>query len=309
MKRSVILALVSIGAVLITQPQAMAAGSGGGGGGGGGFSSSPGAQIDVAKYYQEGVQALQTGDFRSAVAKLREAARGAPDAGAVQYAYALALIGNGEGKIARRPLERAVRDAAAPADAHFRLGELYLADGKPEKAKERLDALEGLITRCNASCDEKRRTQLQTARDALKDAIEKPANPAPANTTGWSLPSIGEGRAAFAEAVGLINAERFREALPVLARAGEAIGPHPDILTYQGFAHRKLGQHAEALAFYEAALRLNPDHRGATEYLGEFFVTRNEMDKARAQLAKLERLCPFGCAERDDLARMIAAHG
>ena len=31
------------------------------------------------------------------------------------------------------------------------------------------------------------------------------------------------------------------------------------------------------------------------------------MDKARANLAKLENLCPQGCEEREDLAKAIAA--
>lgn len=285
-----------------------ALGAGSGGGGGGGAPSAP--QVDVSKLYQEGVQALEARDYARASSKLREAARAAPDAGVVNYAYALALLGKGDATAARRPLERAVRDRTSPADAHLQLGLLYFNAGDLEKANARVTALNVMIAACDAACGDARRQTLQAAQQKLKAALEAPTPPAadPAQT-GWNLPDAGAGRVKFAAAVELINAGDFAAALPVLAQAGEAIGPHPDVLTYQGFANRKLGRFDEAMHFYQAALKLNPNHRGATEYLGEFYVEQGQLTKARAQLAKLDRLCPYGCAEREELARWIAARG
>ncbi len=46
-------------------------------------------------------------------------------------------------------------------------------------------------------------------------------------------------------------------------------------------------------------------HRGAKEYMGELFVELGEIDRAEERLAVLDRACPFGCAEYEDLKRRI----
>ena len=83
-------------------------------------------------------------------------------------------------------------------------------------------------------------------------------------------------------------------------------GPHPDVLTYQGFANRKLHNYDVAISYYSAALKLDPDHRGANEYLGEYYVETGQMAKAKAQLVTLDRICKFGCEEAEELRRWIA---
>ncbi|MEQ8750527.1 MAG: tetratricopeptide repeat protein, partial [Amphiplicatus sp.] len=69
--------------------------------------------------------------------------------------------------------------------------------------------------------------------------------------------------------------------------------------------NRKLGRIEQAQDYYAQALAIDPDHLGANEYLGELYLEINEIEKARRQLAKLDALCAFGCAEREDLARLI----
>ena len=66
-------------------------------------------------------------------------------------------------------------------------------------------------------------------------------------------------------------------------------------------------QLAEAEAEYLQALRIAPAHRGANEYLGELYVMKGDLPKARERLAVLDKLCPAGCKEREDLQRAIAA--
>jgi len=46
-------------------------------------------------------------------------------------------------------------------------------------------------------------------------------------------------------------------------------------------------------------------HRGANEYLGELFLELGRIDRAKERLAVLDRACPFGCAEYEDLRRRI----
>ena len=71
-------------------------------------------------------------------------------------------------------------------------------------------------------------------------------------------------------------------------------GPNPDM--------------ALVLAEYAEALRIDPRHRGAHEYLGEAYLQLRDLTKAREQLAALGKLCAFGCEEYSDLKRSVAAY-
>jgi tetratricopeptide (TPR) repeat protein len=59
---------------------------------------------------------------------------------------------------------------------------------------------------------------------------------------------------------------------------------------------------------YNEALRLDPKHRGAHEYLGEAYLMVGNVQKAREQLTQLDLLCLFGCEEYSDLKKAIAAY-
>jgi Flp pilus assembly protein TadD len=83
---------------------------------------------------------------------------------------------------------------------------------------------------------------------------------------------------------------------------------HADVYNLLGFAHRKRRDFAAAATWYAKALDFDPDHKGALEYQGELHLETGELAKAKANLARLERLCPTGCEEREDLSRAIAAH-
>ena len=57
---------------------------------------------------------------------------------------------------------------------------------------------------------------------------------------------------------------------------------------------------------YDAALRIDPQHKGALEYSGELALMKNDMPTAEARLAALQRVCASGCEELDDLKKAIA---
>jgi tetratricopeptide (TPR) repeat protein len=105
-----------------------------------------------------------------------------------------------------------------------------------------------------------------------------------------------------------IKAEDYSAALELLGAARARTPENADIHSLLSFATRKLGRLDEAYAHYQLALRLDPDHRGAREYLGELHLQRGELDLAREQLTELERLCPEGCEERGELEEAIQAH-
>ena len=53
-----------------------------------------------------------------------------------------------------------------------------------------------------------------------------------------------------------------------------------DIMSLLGFSYRKTRNYEDAQTFYEWALRADPDHLGANEYLGELYLETNRFDKA-----------------------------
>jgi mannitol/fructose-specific phosphotransferase system IIA component len=57
---------------------------------------------------------------------------------------------------------------------------------------------------------------------------------------------------------------------------------------------------------YNEALRIEPTHLGAHEYLGEAYLMVGNLAKAREHLAILERICG-ACHERAKLAAAVAS--
>jgi len=59
---------------------------------------------------------------------------------------------------------------------------------------------------------------------------------------------------------------------------------------------------------YNEALRLDPRHKGAHEYIGEAYLMVGNVAKAKEHLNALDKLCFFGCSEYTDLKRAISEH-
>ena len=81
--------------------------------------------------------------------------------------------------------------------------------------------------------------------------------------------------------------------------------PNPDVYSLMGFALRKTGDQAQSMVYYRKALDADPTHKGALEYQGELYVELGQVDKAKENLAKLDKLCWFGCEEKTDLKEAI----
>ena len=94
----------------------------------------------------------------------------------------------------------------------------------------------------------------------------------------------------------------IEELKPIIARVDNA-----DAYNLYAFSQRNMGDYKSAFTYYGKALDFEPNHKGAREYLGELYVMTGSMAKAREQLAVLEKLCPSGCEELDDLRQAVAA--
>ncbi len=103
-----------------------------------------------------------------------------------------------------------------------------------------------------------------------------------------------------------VDAGDYEAAIAHLGRVVTQEPHNADALNYLGYSHRQLGNFEESLNWYLKALAVNPEHRGAIEYLGELYLQMNQPAQAEEQLAKLSRLCFFGCEEYDDLKEAVA---
>ena len=106
----------------------------------------------------------------------------------------------------------------------------------------------------------------------------------------------------------LIDKEDYETAINALFDELDLDPDNPDILSLLGFSYRKIQQYEDALTFYEWALKAEPKHRGANEYLGELYLETDQFDKAVQQLEILDSLCSFGCKEYTTLKDAIDAY-
>lgn len=113
---------------------------------------------------------------------------------------------------------------------------------------------------------------------------------------------------AYSQALRLIKSEQFAEAIPYLDVALQKRPHSANILNYEGYAHRMIGDYNASLDYYNRALAIDPDHKGVHEYMGELYLQTKQLDKAQAELATLARLCPNGCEEKDTLTASIAKY-
>lgn len=308
MNRAAIILLTISAAV--TAPPAFAAGSGGASG----LPATSRPAVDPAAAYQEGVEALKAKDYKKAEKKFGDVLSVAPANPEANYYMALAKIGAGKQKNSIRFLEKAIKERANFVEAREKLALVSIDLGDAETARAQLTAIEGLKADCAAAgdCEEAYNARVDLAITRINEALSPPAadpasDAAPADNQQSSLffAPRDEGVARYMAAVRLINEAKYEGAIADLLTAQASVGPHPDILNYLGFSHRKLGMMDKAQDYYAQALRLDPDHKGANEYLGELYLEIGDIGRAKAQLAKLDAICRFGCAEREDLARLI----
>jgi len=112
----------------------------------------------------------------------------------------------------------------------------------------------------------------------------------------------------YAQAAKLVEAGDYAGAIPLLRKSVDADPTNADAHNLLGFSHRKLGDVEMALAHYGTALELEPEHRGANEYLGELYLELGRLDAAQERLKVLNDACFFGCEEYSELKAKIEAY-
>jgi hypothetical protein len=144
----------------------------------------------------------------------------------------------------------------------------------------------------------------KSTRAVLLAALIAPAAALAAGTSGPATPSDPT----YERATQAVSRSDWPAAQAAMK---EALAKDPNNADYHNmyaYSLRKGANPDMSLVFkhYNEALRIDPKHRGANEYLGEAYLMVNNLPKAKEQLATLDKLCFFSCKEYSELKKSIA---
>ena len=112
----------------------------------------------------------------------------------------------------------------------------------------------------------------------------------------------------FDKAVEAIEAEDFSMAIKQLENLQNTRENDADILNLLGYSHRKLKDFTLAEEYYTRALSIEPEHKGANEYMGELYLQTDRLDKAEERLKVLKKASFFPNKQYRDLKKAIKAY-
>ena len=102
-----------------------------------------------------------------------------------------------------------------------------------------------------------------------------------------------------------IKAEKYNQAIKQLQAANETSSADWNNLLGYSLRKKQPPDLVGAEKYYQAALKIDPNHRGALEYYGKLKLINNDLPGAEALLARLDKVCTFGCEEYSDLKEAI----
>jgi len=109
----------------------------------------------------------------------------------------------------------------------------------------------------------------------------------------------------YEEGMKATAAGNWKTATDSFSRVASREPDNADVQNHLGYAWRKSGNLDLAFKHYNEALRLDPKHKGAHEYIGEAYLMVNNLPKAEEHLARLDKLCFFSCEEYRDLKKAV----
>jgi tetratricopeptide (TPR) repeat protein len=80
------------------------------------------------------------------------------------------------------------------------------------------------------------------------------------------------------------------------------------VLSSIGYSTRKLGDVDKGIDFYHQALAIDPGYTKVREYLGEAYLQKGDVQKAKEQLMEIADRCGGPCDDYELLVKAIAAH-
>ena len=102
-----------------------------------------------------------------------------------------------------------------------------------------------------------------------------------------------------------IKSEKYNQAIQELQAANETSSADWNNLLGYSLRKKQPPDLVGAEKYYQAALKIDPNHRGALEYYGKLKLINNDLPGAEALLARLDKACTFGCEEYSDLKEAV----
>lgn len=102
-----------------------------------------------------------------------------------------------------------------------------------------------------------------------------------------------------------IAAKNWSGAIAELKRVNDTGSADWNNLMGYSLRKAKVPDLAGSEKYYDAALRIDPKHRGTLEYSGELYLMKGDLPKAEQRLAALDAACSHSCEEYADLKRAI----
>jgi len=102
-----------------------------------------------------------------------------------------------------------------------------------------------------------------------------------------------------------IKSEKYDQAIQQLQAANEVSSADWNNLLGYSLRKKQPPDLVGAEKYYQAALKIDPNHRGALEYYGKLKLINNDLPGAEALLARLDKACTFGCEEYSDLKEAV----
>jgi len=135
------------------------------------------------------------------------------------------------------------------------------------------------------------------------------ASPSVMANSAATTPAANKENADFVAGSKAIGRRDWKAAVDSFSKAAQKMPENADVQNNLGYAYRQLGDLDKSFAYYKEALRIDPKHRGAHEYIGEAYLKAKQPEKAAEHLAALESICGKGCEEYQDLAKAIEKYG
>lgn len=105
-----------------------------------------------------------------------------------------------------------------------------------------------------------------------------------------------------------IAAKSWRGAIEELKKVNDPASADWNNLMGYSLRKAKVPDYDAAERFYDEALRIEPQHRGALEYSGELYLMKGDLAKAEQRLSALDKACRLPCDEYTDLKKAVAAY-
>tara|TARA_E500000178_G_scaffold11247_1_gene11013 strand:- start:15 stop:482 length:468 start_codon:yes stop_codon:yes gene_type:complete len=114
----------------------------------------------------------------------------------------------------------------------------------------------------------------------------------------------------YNKAYELVYKKKFDKSVKLLekiAKRSDLGVKKADVYNLLGFSYRKHKKPDldKAFSAYQIAIKANPEHLGAHEYLGELYITLGDMDMANEMLLKLEEIAGTETMEYTKLKKAI----